>query len=63
MVYPKPRITVGFVIRRMWPFTIPVAAWFVGDYFDEQYRKRFVRFRDKSALYGRKLEEGESPSW
>ncbi|KAF6200846.1 hypothetical protein GE061_005293 [Apolygus lucorum] len=42
---------------------IPLAGFFVGKYLDDQETLRMTRFRDKSALYGRKLAPGEQPSW
>lgn len=34
-----------------------------GAYLDYKETLRLTLFRDKSALYGRQLKEGESPSW
>lgn len=34
-----------------------------GAYLDYQETLRMTLFRDKSALYGRELKEGEQPSW
>lgn len=35
----------------------------LGSYVDYQDTLRMTMFRDKSALYGRVLKEGEQPSW
>lgn len=63
MVYYKPRITFAFFCKKSWVLIPPVMGWYFGDYLDRQFQLRYVRFRDKSALYGKKLAEGESPSW
>lgn len=63
MVYLKPRITLSYAVKKLWPLLPPIIGFHIGDYFDKQHNERYVRFRDKSALYGRKLAEGEPPSW
>lgn len=35
----------------------------IGCYYDRHDTQRMIMFRDKSALYGRELKEGEPPSW
>ncbi|XP_042224151.1 uncharacterized protein LOC121868006 [Homarus americanus] len=42
---------------------VPLAGFLVGTYFDRMETERQSMFRDKSALYGRELAEGEKPSW
>lgn len=44
-------------------FVIPFIGFFIGKFFDDKETERMIRFRDKSALYGRKLAPGEKPSW
>lgn len=39
------------------------AGYGIGSYLDYQETLRMTLFRDKSALYGRQLKEGEEPSW
>lgn len=41
-------------------FAIAIAA---GTYWDRYDTNRMIIYRDKSALFGRELEEGEPPSW
>lgn len=42
---------------------VPLTGFFVGWYIDLLETKRYAIFRDKSALYGRELKEGQKPSW
>lgn len=63
MVYLKPRITLSFMAKKLWPLIPPVIGLQIGAFFDQYDSKRYLRFRDKSALYGKKLAEGEPPSW
>ena len=39
------------------------AAALFGAYLDKVENSRYVRFRDKSMLYGKPKSEGEAPSW
>lgn len=41
----------------------PFTGLFIGWYLDNQETERLAIFRDKSALYGRALKNGEKPSW
>ncbi|XP_023014454.2 NADH dehydrogenase (ubiquinone) MNLL subunit [Leptinotarsa decemlineata] len=41
----------------------PVIGYCIGWYLDKKETERLVLFRDKSALYGRILKEGEKPTW
>lgn len=40
-----------------------VAAWAFGKYCDRMESNRRVMFRDKSKMFGGKVEEGQPPSW
>ncbi|XP_039448460.1 NADH dehydrogenase [ubiquinone] 1 beta subcomplex subunit 1 [Culex pipiens pallens] len=42
---------------------VPLAGYGFGWFLDNKETERMTMFRDKSALYGRVLEEGEKPSW
>ncbi|GFG33033.1 hypothetical protein Cfor_10750 [Coptotermes formosanus] len=42
---------------------IPVSGFMLGWWLDRKETERMVRFRDKSALFGRELKPGEKPSW
>ncbi|XP_043461181.1 uncharacterized protein LOC122497880 [Leptopilina heterotoma] len=59
----------GAAYRRMWIkfYTITfggfASALAVGTILDRKEAERMTRFRDKSALFGRKLAPGEPPSW
>lgn len=44
-------------------FALPLTGFFLGWQMDRSEVLRMTRFRDKSALYGRELKEGEAPSW
>jgi len=52
----------GLTREYLW-FSFPMLGFFIGKYLDDQETLRMTRFRDKSALYGRELKEGEQPSW
>ncbi|CAH1105481.1 unnamed protein product [Psylliodes chrysocephalus] len=41
----------------------PALGFAFGWYLDRKETERLTIFRDKSALYGRVLKEGEAPSW
>ncbi|KAK4297058.1 hypothetical protein Pmani_030488 [Petrolisthes manimaculis] len=43
--------------------SVPVIFFFIGSRLDRTETLRMTMFRDKSALYGRELAEGEKPSW
>ncbi|XP_076263850.1 NADH dehydrogenase (ubiquinone) MNLL subunit [Rhynchophorus ferrugineus] len=49
--------------KGIWMVTIPVTGFVIGWYLDRLETERLSYFRDKSALYGRILKEGEKPSW
>lgn len=42
---------------------LPAIGYAFGWYLDRKETERLTLFRDKSALYGRTLREGEAPSW
>lgn len=42
---------------------LPAVGMYIGWFFDRKETERMVRFRDKSALYGRELKPGEKPTW
>lgn len=53
---------IGLTKQYLWaglPFTGFAIGWFL----DRKETERMTLFRDKSALYGRVLKEGEQPSW
>ncbi|XP_053649000.1 uncharacterized protein ND-MNLL [Cherax quadricarinatus] len=43
--------------------SVPLLGFCFGAYLDRIETERLTMFRDKSALYGRVLAEGEKPSW
>lgn len=44
-------------------FALPMVGFAIGAFLDRQETLRMVRFRDKSALYGKQLPAGAPPSW
>lgn len=42
---------------------LPFVGYAFGKFLDRKETERMTLFRDKSALYGRVLKEGEAPSW
>lgn len=45
-------------------YAIPIGAGALfGKYLDDMETERMTLFRDKSALYGGMVREGEKPSW
>ncbi|XP_049536742.1 uncharacterized protein LOC126572989 [Anopheles aquasalis] len=42
---------------------LPLIGYGFGMFLDNKETERMTLFRDKSALYGRVLKEGEKPSW
>lgn len=42
---------------------LPFTGFMIGWWLDNKETERHTLFRDKSALYGRVLDEGEKPSW
>lgn len=53
-----------FGITRQYVFAaIPLSGFMFGWWLDRKETERMVRFRDKSALFGRELKPGERPSW
>ncbi|XP_045510259.1 uncharacterized protein LOC123705508 [Colias croceus] len=52
----------GITTRYVW-FAVPMTGFFIGKYLDDQETLRMTNFRDKSALYGGRVKEGDAPSW
>ncbi|XP_022920960.1 NADH dehydrogenase [ubiquinone] 1 beta subcomplex subunit 1 [Onthophagus taurus] len=52
------------ILPKGWPWmAFPLVGYGIGWFLDRKETERMVLFRDKSALYGRVLKEGEQPSW
>lgn len=49
--------------KKWYLFPIPLAGVLFGAYLNRTETERLTLFRDKSALYGRELKEGEAPTW
>ncbi|XP_075229525.1 NADH dehydrogenase (ubiquinone) MNLL subunit [Lycorma delicatula] len=60
---PPPLLTKKNVGKQLSLLIFPFAAFFVGKYLDDLETERMIRFRDRSALFGRTLAPGEKPSW
>ncbi|XP_066255517.1 NADH dehydrogenase [ubiquinone] 1 beta subcomplex subunit 1 [Euwallacea similis] len=53
-----------YLLPKQWPFlSVPLLGYLLGKYIDRSETERLSLFRDKSALYGRVLKEGEKPTW
>ncbi|XP_053677935.1 NADH dehydrogenase [ubiquinone] 1 beta subcomplex subunit 1 [Anopheles nili] len=53
-----------FGLTRQYAWTaVPLTGFCIGWFLDCKETERMTMFRDKSALYGRTLKEGEKPSW
>ena len=53
-----------FGITRQYAWgVLPFIGFGLGWFLDQKETERMTIFRDRSALYGRKLEAGEKPSW
>ncbi|KAG6443208.1 hypothetical protein O3G_MSEX002736 [Manduca sexta] len=52
----------GITTRFAW-VALPMSGFFIGKYLDDQETLRMTNFRDKSALYGGNVKEGDPPSW
>ncbi|XP_044254547.1 NADH dehydrogenase [ubiquinone] 1 beta subcomplex subunit 1 [Tribolium madens] len=52
-----------FIHKDMYLVALPVIGFGFGWFLDRKETERLTLFRDKSALYGRVLKEGEPPSW
>lgn len=52
----------GITTRYIW-FAVPMGGFFFGAYLDDQETLSMTNFRDKSALYGGLVKEGDPPSW
>lgn len=53
----------GFGRQHILGFGLPMTGFLIGSYLDHLENLRMTKFRDRSALYGRQLKEGEQPSW
>lgn len=53
---------IGINKQYIWA-ALPLLGFAIGHYLDKKETQRMVLFRDKSALYGKKLPEGAEPSW
>uniref|UniRef100_A0A182TWS0 NADH dehydrogenase [ubiquinone] 1 beta subcomplex subunit 1 n=1 Tax=Anopheles melas TaxID=34690 RepID=A0A182TWS0_9DIPT len=57
-------INAMFGLNRQYLWSVvPLFGFGVGWFLDRKETERMTMFRDKSALYGRTLKEGEKPSW
>lgn len=54
--------TLGITKQYVWSI-IPITGFCIGWFLDIKETERMTLFRDKSALYGRQLMQGERPSW
>uniref|UniRef100_A0AAG5DC25 NADH dehydrogenase [ubiquinone] 1 beta subcomplex subunit 1 n=1 Tax=Anopheles atroparvus TaxID=41427 RepID=A0AAG5DC25_ANOAO len=52
----------GITRQYLWS-VVPLFGFSLGWFLDSKETERMTMFRDKSALYGRVLKEGEKPSW
>lgn len=52
----------GITKQYIW-FAVPITGYLFGTYLDHQETLRMTNFRDKSALYGGKVKEGDAPTW
>lgn len=52
----------GLTREYLW-FGVPMIGYFIGKFLDDQETLRMTNFRDRSALYGGYVKEGEKPSW
>ncbi|XP_060519709.1 NADH dehydrogenase [ubiquinone] 1 beta subcomplex subunit 1 [Cylas formicarius] len=52
-----------FLPKRSYLMILPFIGFGFGWYLDVKETERMHLFRDKSALYGRTLKQGEQPSW
>lgn len=54
--------SLGLTRQYIW-FGLPLVGFSIGWFLDRKETERMVMFRDRSALYGRQLKDGEQPSW
>lgn len=52
-----------FSLKNIALASLGVIGFAFGAFLDRKETERMTLFRDKSALYGRVLKEGEPPSW
>ncbi|XP_052868697.1 NADH dehydrogenase [ubiquinone] 1 beta subcomplex subunit 1 [Anopheles bellator] len=55
-------MVLGLSRQYLWT-VVPLLGFWFGSFLDDKETERMTMFRDKSALYGRTLKEGEKPSW
>uniref|UniRef100_A0A182N133 NADH dehydrogenase [ubiquinone] 1 beta subcomplex subunit 1 n=1 Tax=Anopheles dirus TaxID=7168 RepID=A0A182N133_9DIPT len=60
--WKKARQQLQHTLSYLWS-VVPLFGFGVGWFLDRKETERMTMFRDKSALYGRTLKEGEKPSW
>lgn len=53
---------LGITRQYVW-VGLPFLGFYLGLFLEHQETERMSMFRDKSALYGRVLKDGEKPSW
>lgn len=53
---------LGLTRQYVW-FALPLTGFYLGLFLEHKETERMSMFRDKSALYGGRLKEGEKPSW
>lgn len=58
-----PKIPLSLIIKEHYPLFLTIPAVYFGKLYDRVERRRFTRFRDKSALYGGRVKPGDPPSW
>ncbi|XKL68921.1 hypothetical protein PGB90_006690 [Kerria lacca] len=62
-IYPEPKVPLKMVLKTHWTLIIPVIAFFIGDYIDNQDQYRMIKYRDRSGLYGGRVKPGDPPTW
>lgn len=62
-LYPKPRISFSFAYSQLKFLLLVPPAYLFGRWLDNLCNYRMIRFRDKSALFGGEVKEGDPPSW
>lgn len=55
----NPLRAIGFT-KDWWVFLLPLSGYAIGSWLDNKESERMSFYRDKSALYGRKVDK---PSW
>lgn len=52
----------GITPRYVW-FAVPLTGFFIGKFLDDKETERMISWRDKTALYGGRVQPGDSPTW